>query len=110
MSKSHHSPSLLILCMVLLHQVAYSQELTPVMEEFKNVCTQTRKAIISVTGDCFLVPRSFTGTPDGTTAGRAWGGTGEYRVEMTVTETCQMDNSYYLPQWIPRCGRLNICR
>lgn len=53
-----------------------------------------KNRIVSVTGDCFLVPRSFTGTPDGTTASRAWG-TGEYRVEMTVTETCQVDNSYY---------------
>ena len=53
-----------------------------------------KEGIVSVTGDCFLVPRSFTGTPDGTTAGRAWG-TGEYRVEMTVTETCQMDESFY---------------
>lgn len=49
---------------------------------------------VSLSGDCFLVPRSYTGTPDGTTAARAWG-TGEYRVEMTVTETCQMVNDYY---------------
>lgn len=53
-----------------------------------------KNGIVSVTGESFLVPRSFTGTPDGSTAGRAWG-TGEYRVEMTVTETCQMDESYY---------------
>lgn len=53
-----------------------------------------KDGVVSVTGDCFLVPRSFTGTPDGTTAGRSWG-TGEYRVEMTVTETCQIENSYY---------------
>ena len=53
-----------------------------------------KDGIVSVTGDCFLVPRSFTGTLDGSTAGRAWG-TGEYRVEMTVTESCLMDESFY---------------
>ena len=53
-----------------------------------------KEGVVEVSGDCFLVPRSFTGTPDGTTAGRAWG-TGQYRVEMTVTETCQIDNKKY---------------
>ena len=49
---------------------------------------------VSIEGDCFLVPRSFTGTLDGKTATRSWG-TGEYRVEMTVTETCQIEESFY---------------
>ena len=53
-----------------------------------------KNGVVEVSGDCFLVPRSFTGTPNGTTASRAWG-TGEYRVEMTVTETCQIDNKKY---------------
>ena len=53
-----------------------------------------KRGKVSIDGNCFLVPRSYTGTTNGTTATRAWG-TGEYRVEMTVTETCQMDNKGY---------------
>lgn len=45
---------------------------------------------VSVTGDCFLVPRSFTGTA----AAPSWG-TGLYRLDMTVSETCSMNESWY---------------
>ena len=41
---------LLISFVSLLPQVAYTQELTPVMEEFKSVCIQTRDAIINKDG------------------------------------------------------------
>ena len=51
-------------------------------------------ALVQLTGDSFIVPRSFTGTSDGLTASRSWG-TGQYRVVMTVTETCQINNEYY---------------
>lgn len=49
---------------------------------------------VSVTGDCFIVPRSFVGTINGKDYQPTWG-TGEYRLEMTVTETCQMNIDYY---------------
>lgn len=45
MSRGNSIYVLLISFVGLLPQVAYTQELTPVMEEFKTVCTQTRDAI-----------------------------------------------------------------
>lgn len=49
---------------------------------------------VSVSGDCFIVPRSFTGTNDGTTYSSTWG-TGQYRLEMDVNETCKIIDEYY---------------
>ncbi len=49
---------------------------------------------VSVTGDSFIVPRSFTGTTDALTYTPAWG-TGQYRVEMIVSESCTINDSYY---------------
>lgn len=51
---------------------------------------------VSVTGDCFLVPRSYTGTADAP----SWG-TGQYRLEMTVYETCEVNEEWYK---IPEVG------
>lgn len=51
--------------------------------------------LVSVSGDCFIVPRSFTGTSDGATYAPSWG-TGQYRLEMDVTESCQVNEDYYL--------------
>ena len=42
----------------LLPQAALTQELTPVMEEFKAVCTQTRDAIINTDGQSLQVCRA----------------------------------------------------
>lgn len=50
--------------------------------------------LVSVSGDCFIVPRSFTGTNDGTTYSSTWG-TGQYRIEMDVNESCKIVNEYY---------------
>jgi len=58
------------------------------------------KNLVSVDGDCFVIPRSFTGTPDGSTALNAWG-TGQYRIEMEVVEDCEINESYYL---VPEVG------
>lgn len=49
---------------------------------------------VDIEGDCFLVPRSYTGTLDGTTHNPAWG-TGQYRIEMTLEESCQLNMDYY---------------
>ena len=42
---------------------------------------------ISIEGDSYIVPRSFTGTTDAVNYQPAWG-TGQYRVEMEVSERC----------------------
>lgn len=49
---------------------------------------------VRVSGDCFLVPRSYVGSSDMTNVQDSWG-TGQYKVEMTVTETCELNDSYY---------------
>lgn len=50
--------------------------------------------LISVDGDCFIVPRSFTGTLDGVNYQPTWG-TGQYRIEMDIAEQCSVVESYY---------------
>lgn len=45
---------------------------------------------VSVTGDCFLVPRSYTGI----TGSPSWG-TGQYRLEMKVSEECSVNEKWY---------------
>ena len=50
--------------------------------------------LVSVEGDCFIVPRSFTGTMDAKNYQPSWG-TGQYRIEMEVSESCRIVDSYY---------------
>ncbi len=45
---------------------------------------------VSIAGDCFVVPRSFVGTVDTP----VWG-TGQYKLNMEVSESCQLNASYY---------------
>lgn len=45
---------------------------------------------VNVTGESFIVPRSYTGTADAP----SWG-SGQYRLEMTVSEDCAMNLPYY---------------
>lgn len=49
---------------------------------------------VSVTGECFIVPRSYVGTSDLQTSGDAWG-TGQYKVEMNILETCKIKADSY---------------
>lgn len=49
---------------------------------------------VRVSGDCFLVPRSYVGSSDMANVQDSWG-TGQYKVEMTVTETCRLNESFY---------------
>lgn len=49
---------------------------------------------VQVSGDCFLVPRSYVGSSDMANVQDSWG-TGQYKVEMTVTESCRLNDSYY---------------
>lgn len=49
---------------------------------------------VRVTGESFLVPRSYVGSTDLSTATDAWG-TGQYKVDMNIYETCSINDSYY---------------
>lgn len=49
---------------------------------------------ISVSGDAFIVPRSFVGSEDMANPSPSWG-TGQYRVEMDITESCDINPAYY---------------
>ena len=50
--------------------------------------------LISIDGDSYVVPRSYTGTTDGVSYQPTWG-TGQYRIEMEVSERCSIVDSYY---------------
>ncbi|MBR6115864.1 MAG: hypothetical protein IKP93_00130 [Paludibacteraceae bacterium] len=45
---------------------------------------------VSITGDSFVVPRSFTGT-----SGNPTWGTGQYRLEVTLREDCALNRDWY---------------
>ena len=50
--------------------------------------------LVSIDGDCYIVPRSYTGTSDAVNYQPTWG-TGQYRIEMEVSEQCKIVDSYY---------------
>jgi hypothetical protein len=58
---------------------------------------------VKVTGDCFLIPRSYVGTTqinvsdsnDGNFIQDSWG-TGQYKVEIQVSESCDINPQYYM--------------
>lgn len=50
--------------------------------------------VVGVTGDSFLVPRSFVGSADMSTPQESWG-TGQYKVEMRIAQTCRINEAYY---------------
>lgn len=49
---------------------------------------------VKVTGDCFLVPRSYVGSTDMENVQDSWG-TGQYKVEMKISEVCKINDRYY---------------
>lgn len=59
---------------------------------------------ITVKGESFLVPRSFIGY-DGTSKPRRIWGTGQYKVDMAITESCDINYDYYL---IPEPGNVTV--
>ena len=50
--------------------------------------------LVSIDGDSYIVPRSYTGTSDAISYQPTWG-TGQYRIEMEVSERCTIVDSYY---------------
>lgn len=50
--------------------------------------------LVSIDGDCYIVPRSYTGTTDAISYRPTWG-TGQYCIEMEVSEQCTIVDSYY---------------
>lgn len=51
--------------------------------------------MVSVIGDSFLVPRSYVGFTDLDNPQDTWG-TGQYKVEMDISESCRINNAYYM--------------
>lgn len=50
--------------------------------------------VVTAIGDSFLVPRSYVGFTDLDTPIPTWG-TGQYKVEMDISETCKINDEYY---------------
>lgn len=65
-----------------------------------------RQKFISVKGESFLVPRSFIGYEDPKKMHRIWG-TGQYKVDMTISESCDINYEYYLQPDDNGAGRVN---
>lgn len=55
---------------------------------------EDKSKMVSMTGDSFIVPRSYIGTDDLESASDTWG-TGQYRVDMLISESCQINEDYY---------------
>ena len=50
---------------------------------------------VRISGECFLVPRSYVGSSDMKNIQDSWG-TGQYKVEMKVSEVCKINERYYM--------------
>lgn len=60
----------------------------------KNKSDSVKSSAINVTGESFIVPRSFSMDANNNNSNPIWG-TGEYRVDLTLSETCNLNNKYY---------------
>lgn len=49
---------------------------------------------ISISGESFIVPRSFSMDANNNNSNPIWG-TGEYHVDLTLSETCNLNTEYY---------------
>lgn len=83
-----------------VHADIKEEELTPEGAFIYDKHNPVHQQLVTVDGDCFIVPRSFTGTTNAATYQPAWG-TGQYRLEMDVMENCQINDEYYM---IPEIG------
>ncbi len=55
----------------------------------------------NVAGECFIVPRSYCGIALLAGEEQPTWGTGQYRIEMTLREDCQLNQAYYLDSIVP---------
>ena len=53
-----------------------------------------KEKVVYVIGDSFIVPRSYIGSTDMQNSTPSWG-TGQYRVEMQIEESCRINDKYY---------------
>jgi len=58
--------------------------------------------MVTVTGESFIVPRSYIGSSDMQTASDSWG-TGQYRINMVISETCSINEAYYTEMKNGKC-------
>lgn len=68
------------------------------------VYDQTRdksRGKVNITGECFIVPRSFIHTKRAGGEDISVWGTGQYRVDMQFSETCQINTDYYYEREMP---------
>jgi hypothetical protein len=49
---------------------------------------------VSVSGECFIVPRSYIGYESSDSNNQIWG-TGQYKIDMTLSESCDINMDYY---------------
>lgn len=55
---------------------------------------RAHRSEISISGDSFIVPRSFSMDMSSNNSNPIWG-TGEYRVDLTLSESCDLNPEYY---------------
>lgn len=56
-----------------------------------NPADSSKASLISCTGESFMIPRSYIGLIDNT----AYWGTGQYSLDMTLNESCRINEDYY---------------
>ncbi len=62
---------------------------------------------ISISGESFLVPRSYSMDASGGNSDPIWG-TGEYRVDLTLSETCNLNTDYYYADEYKQPGKASM--
>ena len=85
---------------VELGQFQITAKIDPTKLDADNVFRYNREnpedkdKVVYITGDSFLVPRSYVGSTDMQNSTPSWG-TGQYRVEMQIEESCRINDKYY---------------
>lgn len=63
---------------------------------FSYIRGENDQEVGTVVGECFIVPRSYCGIILSNGVEQPTWGTGQYRVEMTLKEDCQLNHAYYI--------------
>lgn len=75
----------------MLDNEGYIRYARPQNEEAMSEKEKHIHNMISLTGESFMVPRSFIGTING----KPYWGTGQYRLEMELSESCRINEDFY---------------